>query len=417
MYKYTQRRLHSLFLAASFLTLLTLILAGCGSSSQSGSTPPRSGSATPTISGSTPVALPTPTPTQISPLPTPTRSAKPAVPFTLMRMLDQQHGWALTASSILKTADGGRTWQDVTPSPFNSLANPVAVFYNPLIAWVTITKPFGGGKTYQLIHTIDGGQTWTTQTAQINVQGIEVLDINFINAHEGWMEIDEGSGAGQQGAGIVHTTDGGVNWNLVSTSISPPKGVGFFSYSGRKTGLSFANSSTGWAGITTYGSKQSFAFVTHNGGITWTSQNLPLPISGKEVMGGTTPPIIFGQDIVMPALENGGFTLYLSSNGGATWQANPQVFPSGQRTTVGKDNIYVVDPTHAWAIDSQGVLYITTNGGRSWSFHSTLQNVSQLSFISHTIGWAYSGQGQKVPTLLKTTDGGQSWSKINYSIY
>jgi photosystem II stability/assembly factor-like uncharacterized protein len=143
----------------------------------------------------------------------------------------------------------------------------------------------------------------------------------------------------------------------------------------------------------------------------------PFHLSGTEVMGGTPPPVIFGQDIVMPALENGGFTLYLSYNGGTTWQANPEVFPSGQRTTVGKDNIYVVDPTHAWAIDSQGVLYITTTGGRSWVSRSTLQNVSQFSFISPTTGWAYNGPNQKVPTLLKTTDGGQSWNKVNYSIY
>ncbi len=417
MYKHTYTRLHSLFLAASLLTLFTLILAGCGGG-QRGSNPQSPGSATPTISSATPTSVPTPTPTQIPPLPTPTRPAQPIVPFTLMHMLDQQHGWALTASSILKTADGGQTWQDVTPSKINALIGAGTVFYNPLTAWVNITKPFGAiDKAFQLIHTTDGGQTWTTQNAQVNTPAIEILDTNFINAREGWIEIDEGSGMGQQAVGIVHTANGGASWKLVSTSVNPPSGVGTIPASGRKTGLTFANSNTGWADVTTYGSNQDYVYVTHDGGISWILQTLPPPIAKTRVMGGTTPPIIFGQEIVMPALENNGFTLYLSHNGGTTWQANPVVLPAGQRTIVDKDNMYVVDPTHAWAIDEQGVLYITTNGGQSWNSSSILHNVSQFSFISHTTGWAYSGPNQNVPTLLKTTDGGRSWSKVNYRIY
>ncbi len=416
MYKHTRTRLHAFFLAASLLTLGTFILASCGSS-QRGTNPQSSASATPTISSfasataTVSSSTPASTPTLALPSPTSTRPAKPVVPFTLMRLFDQQHGWALTASSILKTADGGRTWQDVTPANVRALINPGAAFYNPLTAWVNIT-PFGGDRTtFQLIHTTDGGLTWTTQTAQINTPVIQIIDLKFINAREGWVEIDEGSGMGQQEAGIVHTTDGGATWKLVSTSIGTPHGVGVFPYRGRKTGLAFANSSTGWAGVTTYGTNQNFVYVTHNGGISWTLQTLP-PNTTMGVMGGTTPPVIFGQDIVMPVLENNGFAFYLSHNGGTTWQSNPVVFP-GSQGQVGQNNLYVVDPTHAWAIDSQGGLYITTNGGQSWSLSSTLHDVSQFSFISRTTGWAYRGQ---VPTLLKTTDGGRSWNKISYSI-
>ena len=401
MYKHIRTRLHPLFLAATLLTLFTFILIGCGNS-QSGSNPPKARSVTPTATSETPA--PTPTSTQVPP-------SKAAVPFTLMRMLNQQHGWALTTSSILKTADGGRVWQDVTPSNITSIYTP-AVFYDPLTAWVNITKPMGeNGQSVKLLHTTNGGQTWTTQTAQINTNALQIIDLKFINAHEGWTEVDEGSGAGQQGAGIVHTTDGGATWKLVSSSTSPSSGAGYFPVSGRKTGLAFANSSTGWATVTTYASNQSFVYVTHDGGISWTQQTLPPPNTTTGVIGGTTPSVISGQDIVMPALENNGFAFYLSHDGGTTWQSNPVVFPGSQTTSVGQNNIYVTDPTHAWALDSQGVLYITTNGGQSWSTPLTLQDVRQFSFISNTTGWAYGGL-----SLLKTTDGGRSWNKINHGI-
>ena len=37
-------------------------------------------------------------------------------PLIAIRMLDAMHGWALTDNSILKTADGSISWQDITPA-------------------------------------------------------------------------------------------------------------------------------------------------------------------------------------------------------------------------------------------------------------------------------------------------------------
>lgn len=396
---------HWLFLAATLFTLFMLTLTGCansqvGSSSQSGGATTSATSARGSISVLTQAAALV--------LPVSTRTAKPTVPFKLMRMLDQQHGWALTASSILKTSDGGQTWQDVTPPHIALSPNPSAVFYNRSTAWVDITKPFESGiKAIQLIHTTNGGKTWTTQSATINTQPMGLIDLKFINAQEGWMEVDEGIGAGQQGAGIVHTTNGGATWKLISTSITPPHGVVFFPYMGRKTGLTFINSHTGWAGVTTYGNA-AFVFVTQDGGVSWIQQTLPT----LQNMGGSTPPVVFGHTIIMPMVEYNGFTFDVSHNGGFTWQST-FLLP----TNISQNSVYVADSTHAWAINNLGGLYFTTTGGQSWGSHLTLHNVSQFSFISNRIGWAYSGPSQNVPTLLKTTDGGHSWNKISYKIY
>jgi photosystem II stability/assembly factor-like uncharacterized protein len=111
-------------------------------------------------------------------------------------------------------------------------------------------------------------------------------------------------------------------------------------------------------------------------------------------------------------VEYNGFTFDLSYNGGLTWQSTSLV-----HTTISQNSIYVADSTHAWAMNNLGGLYLSTNGGQSWSTPLTLHNVSQFSFISNTTGWAYSGPSQNVPTLLKTTDGGHSWNKISYKIY
>src|SRR5438270_4469539 len=86
-------------------TTLALMLAACSSAG-----PPSRSSPTSVVQATTP---PSPA-SQSTPSPD-TGTSKPAVPLTWIRMLDTNNGWALTATSILKTVDGGVHWNDVTP--------------------------------------------------------------------------------------------------------------------------------------------------------------------------------------------------------------------------------------------------------------------------------------------------------------
>jgi photosystem II stability/assembly factor-like uncharacterized protein len=80
--------------------------------------------------------------------------------------------------------------------------------------------------------------------------------------------------------------------------------------------------------------------------------------------------------------------------------------------------IYFIDRNRGWMLGkpdgkmgdeagNESILFITTNGGRSWT-RKPLPNVTSLHFIDAKTGWAV---GMK-STLLKTTDGGLEWSKV-----
>jgi photosystem II stability/assembly factor-like uncharacterized protein len=70
---------------------------------------------------------------------------------------------------------------------------------------------------------------------------------------------------------------------------------------------------------------------------------------------------------------------------------------------------------HGWATDGT-VLYSTSNGGQHWtklSPNTSFKQVTFLNFVSSTAGLAISQQGNSSSFLLKTADGGQTWTPIS----
>jgi photosystem II stability/assembly factor-like uncharacterized protein len=57
--------------------------------------------------------------------------------------------------------------------------------------------------------TSDGGHLWYAQRSTVDV---DLFDIKFINAVEGWA-------AGSEGV-LLHTTDGGAHWTVQSSGTS-----------------------------------------------------------------------------------------------------------------------------------------------------------------------------------------------------
>src|ERR1700687_383626 len=111
------------------LLALAFLLAAC---SDTGST-----------SSSQPTVISTSSPQQSQSTPSITPSAsvitsKPVLPLTAIRMLDTRNGWALTASSVLKTTDGGLSWQDVTPANAGLDTSARGQFLNIQDAWIAI---------------------------------------------------------------------------------------------------------------------------------------------------------------------------------------------------------------------------------------------------------------------------------------
>jgi photosystem II stability/assembly factor-like uncharacterized protein len=361
--------LHKKLMSVLF-PVLALLLAAC---STTGSTSSSQATVVPTSSPQASTSTPS-----ITPLAS-TVSSTPVQPLTAIRMLDIHNGWALTASSILKTTDGGQHWNDVTPANAGLNQDARGQFLNTQDAWIAIgpaNQQEGPG--IAVLHTAEGGASW--QRSLINDPRVSRVDVpHFINTRQGWIEISSTPGAGSAGSDIWHSNDelGSVTGNL---------GAG-----GDNTVPSIA--------------------LTHNGGQSWQTQALPHLLGGYvNPMNTSQPPVFFGNVAVLPVTitaESGPvLVLYRSNDGGVNW------FQTSAAPIQAEDT-YVVDPNHAWATDTpSGKLYSTSDGGNHWSLTSnTVYQMNALSFTDAQNGW-----GVTRNHLLQTTDGGKTWQQIPYTI-
>jgi photosystem II stability/assembly factor-like uncharacterized protein len=77
--------------------------------------------------------------------------------------------------------------------------------------------------------------------------------------------------------------------------------------------------------------------------------------------------------------------------------------------------VFFLDGLHAWAADNgAGALYITEDGGASWEKKKNDQTVKFLDFTDERNGWQMSfidaaTGGQEMVSIAQTTDGGRSW--------
>ncbi len=379
--------------------LLMALLTACGAPTTTGSgTPTATQAATGTTAGST-----------ATPVPTVQGTPGAKIAFKEIRMITTTDGWALTASAVLKTGDGGAQWINAGPAA-TQINNPVADFMNMQNAWIAATLPNSTNPdAIQVLRTQDGGQHWQSWPTSILTTGADnmVGDApHFVNTQDGWIETNGGVAAGSESVEIFATTNGGQNWSLVANTLSGNSGL---PNGGLKTGISFKDTLTGWATGGDY-SYYPWLYVTHDGGHTWQKQGLP-PNTATFAM--TTPPVFFGNVGIMPVtvFNNGsssGTLMYLTNNGGQSWTPASTTAASFQATSV-----YVVDAHHAWAIDAQGLLYATSNSGNTWQkLLASSLHMTQLSFVDDANGWAISATNNGATTLLHTTDGGHIWQTV-----
>jgi photosystem II stability/assembly factor-like uncharacterized protein len=137
-------------------------------------------------------------------------------------MTDASNGWAVgQAGLVLKTADGGKTWQKVDAGTDKSLFSIYAASPQRLVAV---------GERATVMSTADGGATWNTvkieakpkeagsneameglSDTEVIAQDPALYDVRFVSDKEGWIVGEFGK--------ILHTTDGGKTWTEQQNSL------------------------------------------------------------------------------------------------------------------------------------------------------------------------------------------------------
>jgi hypothetical protein len=117
-----------------------------------------------------------------------------------------QIGFAVDRDRVIKTTNGGQTWQTIFAPAEGELDFLTAPDNNNVIAYSAWTKP-----KEKIYKTTNGGNTW--QPIPYPKTGISqyIPSMFFLNAQEGWMLlVNEGNSEGYK------TDNGGLSWQLLN---------------------------------------------------------------------------------------------------------------------------------------------------------------------------------------------------------
>lgn len=277
-----------------------------------------------------------------------------------------QNGWVIGTSKLLHTINGGVSW-DTQSVPDIRIRLCSGFFLDSLHGWA-------GGFSSWMIHTSDGGKTWVTQHVGSLTDGISSSDEYFIDSLHGWVACSNGI--------IEHTNDGGTTWEIQMNLHST------WSF----CDLTFFDSLNGLA----VGSNRKI-FATKDGGTNWVEQICPLPIDVITSAASTS------KDTYVAVGDAGA--ILRTTNGGNTWDYNLFAL-----STI----IYgmsFIDSLHGWIVSGtsgMGITLRTDNGGKKW-YEATLADNSIMSgicFLNDSIGWMCGYQG----AIQHTVNGGKSWT-------
>lgn len=223
--------------------------------------------------------------------------------------------------------------------------------------------------------------------------------LHFIDANRGWCALGDGQ--------IHHTSDGGATWQNQLTNHE----VYFRT-------ISFADAMHGVAGTL---STDKLMYRTVDGGANWTVvTNIPEP--QPSALCGTWAPT--SQVIYGVGSYYGPARVIKSVDAGATWSSK-DLAPLASTLI----DVYFKSATEGFAVggcngtfpDVRSVVLHTTDGGATWQQRFVGTRAGEwgwkISFPTPSVGYVSLEREGPPMYLLKTTDGGLSWSELVFEDY
>jgi len=270
------------------------------------------------------------------------------------------------ASRFYRSIDGGTNWHQVlggSPKEANSKLMGLW-FFNAKQGFALSADGF-------LLHTTDGGANWDRQAVGPQPgcrSSCAAARLQFLSATQGWMLLD-----GQ----ASQTSDGGRTWTTPLTSTLP----------GPLSDLHFVDIRRGW-GVVNNGN----IYATSDGGVTWTLSSAPAQAYSS---------VRFANASLGLAVGPSG-RIARTIDGGATWSSRASA------TRQDFTRVAFVDADTAWAIGNNGAVSRSGDGGATWTQLPVPTSVGlhDIGFADGQHGWIVGDGG----TVLATSDGGVSWA-------
>lgn len=325
-----------------------------------------------------------------------TAASQTSYRISAIDFVDPSTGWIVADYdtgdyAILHTDDGGVTWTRQLTGIDSGRAHYLKFF--------DVAAGVSGliGTTAQLFRTIDAGQTWMSLPVP-DAKG-SVLSWSFLDAYYGWVLISGTTAEFPLPAYLYRTDDGGRTWQDLGVPASSPDQV---------FEASFTYFTTGWLSSANDGP---YAYKTSDFGVTWTRVPLPAPPGGWPTGGtflvavqptsdgGVTATVVFfptlqgrkGQGakirdfppLTVRAFDGGRSVTYFYATpiGSGVTTSVPQAPPPNQTQLTTRD------------------------GGASWSSMSVPSTGGAVGYLDGA-DWWWVGAGQQAVTR----DGGNTWS-------
>ncbi len=290
---------------------------------------------------------------------------------------------------ILTTTDGGKTWISANPRVTDRQLMAVA-FTSADRGWVA-------GQAGEIFRTTNGGDAWEKQTSGTSYA---ILRLHALDDMRAWAAITEG---------VVRTTDGGSNWEVVMIPDFPRLKDGQGNTYGGIRGITFLNERVGWVvGVDGGISK------TTDGGATWKS----LTAAGAKTLYSVS-----FSDETNGWVTGDSASLHATSDGGATWRAVATGdTPDPGSTRLNDYNaVLFTDSETGIVIGERGRVFSTRDGGEEWiqgdapeaaewTFGGFVNVARPVDSIVWAAGLRIFPPDDVNGAIMRSTDGGESWS-------
>jgi photosystem II stability/assembly factor-like uncharacterized protein len=378
--------------------------------------------------------------TNASAIPCQTKTNAAQFPLEDVHMMTASTGWAISwrvngpdRFELVRTVDGGCHWKIVTPANHGSLFASHYAYISESAAWVELVD----GKKITYARTTDGGANWQFALSS----GSDFLaspggsSVTFLTPERGWLLSEIFQGTKRTGIALYRTTNGGLSWQKLIQNTLPSTPGGSLPSTAFYTGLTFLNQSTGWITADAGGAPDILLYLTFDGGKSWEKQHLPLPQGISSLDGGTIvePPQFFSdRDGMLPVLfwAPSGLCVYVTHDGGESWQSTAFLYTfenPGFDVSLPAPVPRFASMNFGWfwqgaQFRASHTLVVTHDGGQHWTATRVALPApyvdATVDFLSEQIGWlmGQAGGSRNGSALFKTTDGGQTWRRVDYSV-
>ncbi|MCA1655631.1 MAG: oxidoreductase [Pseudonocardiaceae bacterium] len=269
--------------------------------------------------------------------------------------VSQQVVWASGArGTVLRTVDGGRTWQQVGPPDTAGLDFRDIEAFD---ARTAVVLSIGEGEASRVYRTADGGRTWTESFRNTEPAAFYNC-VAFFDRRNGLVVGDPVGGEFR----VLSTSDGGRSWARVPGDGIPPALADEYQFSASGQCVTVSGRRDAW--LATGGGAVARVLHSADRGRTWTASVTPLassPSAGVFAVAfrNSRTGVAIGGDFANPT--GGADALALTGDGGRTWR-EPATAPRGYRSGVAYHPFL---PTVLFAVGPTGS-DVSIDGGRRW---------------------------------------------------